>query len=140
MALSVQARNALAVALKSDACATEVGDILGIQAVLSAAEAGFLDGTVAGTQAASKAIVNNSDSNQGIAKVTELHIGTSGSETQVNATAAEINQYCDESAMNEVVAATNVIAATESGKPVSLSAFAQAACWVIFLSAAWLNQ
>lgn len=34
----------------------------------------------------------------------------------LTATAAEINQHCDESANVETVAATNVIAATESGK------------------------
>lgn len=36
--------------------------------------------------------------------------------TQVNATADEINQHCDESANTEVVITTNVIAANESGK------------------------
>ncbi len=36
--------------------------------------------------------------------------------TTVNATAAEINQWTDESAKNEVVVTTNVIAASESGK------------------------
>lgn len=36
--------------------------------------------------------------------------------TGVTATAAEINQHCDESANSEIVAATNVIAASESGK------------------------
>ena len=34
----------------------------------------------------------------------------------VTATAAEINQYCDESVKTEVVTATNVIAASESGR------------------------
>lgn len=34
----------------------------------------------------------------------------------VTATASEINQYCDESARNEVVTTTNVITASESGK------------------------
>lgn len=39
----------------------------------------------------------------------------------VTATAAELNQYCDESARNEVVTATNVILASESGKTFFLS-------------------
>lgn len=36
--------------------------------------------------------------------------------TLIGATGSEINQYCDESAKNEVVTATNVILAAESGK------------------------
>lgn len=36
--------------------------------------------------------------------------------TAINATAAEINQYCDESAKTEVVITTNVLTAAESGK------------------------
>lgn len=40
----------------------------------------------------------------------------------ITATAAEINQACDESANSEVVAATNVIEASESGKTFFLNA------------------
>lgn len=116
MAINANTRNRLNVALADPNAGDEVADILDIQQAISSAEAAFLDGAVAGTQAASKVIVNDANANQGVAKVTALHIGTSGSETQVNATAAEINQYCDESARNEVVTTTNVIAATESGK------------------------
>lgn len=36
--------------------------------------------------------------------------------TTIDATAAEINQYCDESAKTEVVITTNVLTAAESGK------------------------
>lgn len=39
----------------------------------------------------------------------------------LNATAAEINQYCDESARTEVVTTANVLTASESGKTLYLS-------------------
>jgi len=50
-----------------------------------------LDGITNGTQAAGKCVVADSNVNTGVAKVTGLHIGTSGSETEVTATPAEIN-------------------------------------------------
>lgn len=53
-----------------------------------------LDGITNGTQAANKAVVADANVNTGISKITELHIGTSGSEAQVTATAAELN-YLD---------------------------------------------
>jgi len=46
---------------------------------------------VAGTQVANKAIVTDSNINSGISKVTALHIGASGSETEVTSTATELN-------------------------------------------------
>lgn len=67
-------------------------------AVLSEAEMEMLDGITGGTQLASKAIVNDANVNQGIAKVTQLHIGSTGAETQVNATGAELNAAADLSA------------------------------------------
>jgi hypothetical protein len=85
-------------------------------AALSLAEADFLDGATAGTQVASKAVIADANVNTGVSKVTELHIGATGSEVQVNATALEINNVCDVSASTEIVTTTNVIAATESGK------------------------
>ena len=69
-----------------------------------------------GTQEASKFITTDANTNQGVMKASAFHIGTSGSETQVNATPAEINQGADMSVRGETVAATNVIAATENGK------------------------
>lgn len=48
-------------------------------------------GITNGLQAAGKAVVADSNVNTGISKVTQLHIGTSGSETQVTSTAAELN-------------------------------------------------
>ncbi len=54
-------------------------------------ELGFLDGATAGTQVASKAVIADANVNIGITKVTELHIGATGAETQVTSTAAELN-------------------------------------------------
>lgn len=70
-----------------DAVDTLVGAISG----LSAAELAYIDGITPGTQAASKAVVADANVNTGVSKVTALHIGASGSETQVTATAAELN-------------------------------------------------
>lgn len=53
-----------------------------------------LDGITNGAQAANKAVVADANVNIGVVKATQLHIGTSGSETQVTATAAELN-YLD---------------------------------------------
>ena len=61
---------------------------------LTGTEFAALDGVTAGTQAAGKAVIANSDVNTGISKVTQLHIGATGAETQVTATAAELN-YLD---------------------------------------------
>ena len=77
-------------------------------------EGTFLSGAVAGTQAASKAVVADANVNTGVSKVTELHIGASGSETQVNATATEINKYCDESAKAVVSATAATLALTQA--------------------------
>ncbi len=69
-----------------------------------------------GTQQATKFITTDTAINQGVAKVTELHIGTSGSEVQVNATGAEINQAFDLSAKGESVITTNVLTVADNGK------------------------
>ncbi len=58
---------------------------------LSAAELQFLNGATAGTQVASKAVVADTNINTGVVKATELHVGATGSETQVSATPAELN-------------------------------------------------
>jgi len=60
-------------------------------AQITLAEADVLDGATQGGNVASKVKVNDSNGNQGIAKVTELHIGATGAETQVTASAAELN-------------------------------------------------
>ena len=45
-----------------------------------------------GTPTASKAVVADGNQNIGIVRATALHIGNSGSETQVTSTAVEINK------------------------------------------------
>lgn len=55
-------------------------------------------------------------------KIPELHIGASGSEVQVTATATEINMAADHSANVETVTAANGITAEESGKTFFLNA------------------
>jgi len=67
-----------------------------------------LTGVTAGTQAAGKAVIANSDTNIGIAKVTELHIGSTGAETQVTATAAELN-YNDITTLGTGAASKSVV-------------------------------
>ena len=68
----------------------QVVDEVGLQAV----ETEFLNGATAGGNVASKCKVNDANGNQGVVKATALHIGATGSETQVTATAAELN-YLD---------------------------------------------
>lgn len=63
-------------------------------AALTVGEVDVLDGATAGTIVASKAVVSDANTNIGIVKATELHIGATGAETQVTASAAELN-YCD---------------------------------------------
>lgn len=122
MALSDRAASALRNALKDYGAASEIQSVLDTLNALTAAETAFVHGAVAGTQAAGKAIVNDANVNQGAVKATALSIGVSGSETLLTATIAEINQHCDESANTEIVIATNVITASESGKTFFLNA------------------
>ena len=77
-----------------------------------------------GTQQATKFITTDTAINQGVAKVTALHIGSSGSEVQVNATGAEINQAFDLSAKGEIVLATRVLTVADNNKILFLSAVA----------------
>lgn len=71
-------------------------------AAITVAEANVLDGATAGTQVANKAVVADANVNIGSTKITALYIGTSGSETQVNSTAAELNRL-DDSAEVETI-------------------------------------
>lgn len=61
-------------------------------AAITVAEANTLDGAVAGTQASSKVVLPDTNVNIGTTKVTSLYIGTSGSETQITATPADLNE------------------------------------------------
>jgi len=67
------------------------GYVVMTSAALALAEADVLQGATAGTQVASKAVVADANVNTGVSKVTALHIGVSGAETQVTSTAAELN-------------------------------------------------
>src|SRR3990167_8650359 len=58
---------------------------------IGAADLAKIDGITNGTQAAGKAVVADANVNTGVSKITALHIGATGSETQVTATAAELN-------------------------------------------------
>ena len=69
---------------------------------LDPAELAVLDGAVAGTQAASKVVLPDTNVNIGVTKVTELHIGATGSETQITATGDELNTL-DQSAQTETI-------------------------------------
>lgn len=86
----------------------------GTQVTATAAELNYNDLTTGpGTQEASKAVVADANVNTGVSKVTELHIGASGSEVQVNATPAEINRAADVSArLNSIT--TTPVTATEA--------------------------
>jgi len=66
-------------------------NIGGVAVTATAAELNFLASATAGTQVASKAVIADANINIGVSKVTELHIGATGSETQVTATGAELN-------------------------------------------------
>jgi hypothetical protein len=67
------------------------GYLVMTSAALALAEADVLQGATAGTQVAGKAVVADANINIGVVKATALHIGTSGAETQVTSTAAELN-------------------------------------------------
>lgn len=64
---------------------------------IGATDLAKIDGITNGTQAANKAVVADANVNTGVSKVTQLWIGASGSEVQVNATPAEINATSDAS-------------------------------------------
>lgn len=75
----------------------------------------MLDVATDGTQEATKFILTDSNVNQGVMKATELHLGSSGSEIQINATAKEINQGADMSARGATLAATKVLDVEDNG-------------------------
>src|SRR3990167_9186304 len=75
---------------------------------IGAADLAKIDGITNGTQAAGKAVVADANVNIGEAKITALHIGATGSETQVTATAAELN-YNDIAALGTGAASKAVV-------------------------------
>ncbi len=100
---------------------------------LTAAELDFIDGAVAGTGAASKAVVLDSGEDFIWPATGQLTYGgtaitADGAELNimegVTATTAEVNMAADESANTEVVTTTNVLTAVESGTTYILNATA----------------
>jgi len=75
---------------------------------IGAADLAKIDGITNGTQAAGKAVVADANVNTGVSKITALHIGATGSETQVTATAAELN-YNDIAALGTGAASKAVV-------------------------------
>jgi len=87
---------------------------LGAAAVTTTAgELNVLDAVTAGTAAASKAVVLDANAAVNAVKTAALHIGTSGSETQVTATGAELN-YNDITTLG-TVETSKVVTATAAG-------------------------
>lgn len=75
-----------------------------------------------GTQQANKAVMADSNVNIGATKVTELHIGATGSETQVTATATEINRAADVSGrVVSLAVSTAITEAAHDGKTILMS-------------------
>ena len=75
---------------------------------LTGADIDKLTGITNGTQAANKCVVADDNVNIGVVKSTELHIGASGSETQLTSTVAELN-LLDGSSASTVTAGKAVI-------------------------------
>jgi hypothetical protein len=90
MGLSVGSLNKLGLAMNDQGAANEINDILDAVDELSAPEVAFLDGVVAGTSAANKAVVV--DANK---RISDINVGTlslgAGAGTAVDRTAAQIN-------------------------------------------------
>ena len=81
------------------------------------AELNYVDVASLGTGAASKAVVLDSGEDYTWPVAGVLTYGVlKDANTTITASAAEINQHCDESANIELVTTTNVIGAAESGK------------------------
>ncbi|MHC4808027.1 MAG: beta strand repeat-containing protein, partial [Planctomycetota bacterium] len=80
--------------IASDAAITATTSFIRGTADLDQTDLEKIDDITNGTQAANKAVIADANVNTGISKITELHIGVSGSETQVLSTAAELN-YLD---------------------------------------------
>lgn len=98
-------------------------------AQVTLAEADVLDGATAGGNVASKVKVNDANSNQGIVKATEFHLGTSGSETQLLATALELNRAADVSTrLIAAGASLAVTVAAHDGKTILLDTAGGSTC------------
>ncbi len=85
----------------------------GLGLTITAAELGYIDDLTPGTQEADKAVVPNADGNTGVAKLTELHIGATGSEVEVTATPEELNQL-DGNLLTAVTPGTGISSGTNT--------------------------
>ena len=92
------------------------GNVVTGTTTLSEADLAKIDGITNGTQAAGKAVVTDTNVNSGVSKVTQLWVGASGSEVQVNATPAEINQIADVSTRIVPLGATGSVPTTAEGR------------------------
>ncbi len=101
-------KNAVMLIDNADGTTSEV-DLTELAALdnISADDLAKIEGITNGTQAAGKAVVANADVNTGVSKVTELHIGATGSETQVTATADELNIMSGVTATSDEINANN---------------------------------
>lgn len=95
-------QNAAGLTLEQKAVLRSIVDSLNDAVDVSALEADLvkLTGITNGTQAANKAVVADDNVNTGVSKVTQLHIGVSGSETQVTASGTELNALDNATAAN----------------------------------------
>ena len=86
----------------------------GVAVTASAAELNLIDGSIAGTAVASKALALGSDKNVDVLVVADggLFLG-SGAGTAVSATAAELNIAADVSAQTEAVVAAGALSVTK---------------------------
>ncbi len=116
-------------ALQSDGTPLDISAGVATATDATTAELNTLHDVTAGTAAASKAVVLDANKALDAIRTASLNLGASGSETAVTATAAELNILdgvtataaelnlaADTSANTEIVEATNVITAAESGK------------------------
>ena len=89
----------------------------------TAAELNYLDTTTVGTAQASKAVILDANAATSAVKTAALHIGTSGSETLVSATGAELNKLDGVTATTAQLNTVNVTAGTATAsKAVVLNA------------------
>lgn len=103
--------NALSIKLNTVELATDLTKLNGVTA--SAAEINKLTGVTGGTTTASKALVAGANSNLDTLAIADggLKLGA-GAGTAVNATAAEINARCDDSAMTETLTGAGALSVT----------------------------
>lgn len=88
------------------------GNLVTGATTLSETDLAKIDGITNGTQAAGKAVVADANVNTSVSKVTALHIGASGAETEVTSTAAELNLLDGSSTANATASKAVVLSAT----------------------------